>query len=826
MTTTESPVTAKFPLSLLFRGSSYARWLMAAVLLAGDVPLPAVEQPGTPVDFDVALMPFLEANCIRCHGGTKQKGDFRIDTLTRDFASPLAAAKWGDVRERMSSGEMPPENETQPEPEEAARVTAWITARLKEGEAARMAARERITLHKLTRGEYAFTIRDLLGVTFDAADPKGLPEDPDWQGFERIGSVLTLSPAHVEKYWAAAEAVLDEAMPAAAPKTKHDRRDVWDLRYHGQQREKAEKLGVADRARVELWPNDSLSVGGDFPVTGEYRMRIRVSGMKPPKGRAPHLSIYAKGLDRMLFEQDVATAEDQPATLEFTFHLPAGDHDLRLTCDAPGPSNLPRHGRFDPGRFFTTIRESDVGRQPWQYKLTDEEGVPIRPFLILDFVEIEGPLQSSWPTPAHRRYFAGNINSPSGVRETVERFAERAFRRPVRPDEIDRLVQLVASEVAEGENPEAAVKTAFAAALCAKDFLYLVEGSPTRADTSLNDWELASRLSYFLWSTMPDDRLFDLAQSNTLHEPAVLRGEVARMLNDPKAVRFATGFPRQWLQLKNVGKFPPDKKLYPDYDAHLEKSMVAESTEFFREVLEKNLSARAFLDSDWTMLNARLAEHYGITDVSGDAFQRVSLRPGDQRGGLLTQAGVLSLTSDGQRHRPVHRGKWVLESIFNKPPPPPPANVPAIEPTPAGQPKATLRMKLDAHKSDANCAGCHRRIDPLGLAFENYDAIGRWRTEEAVRDGDGANPKVDASGVLPDGRSFADAAGLKRLLVADTDKFAAALIEKLATYGLRRAMTVDDRRALAALAAESRGNDYRLREMVEAVACSELFQKR
>ncbi|MEX0585297.1 MAG: DUF1592 domain-containing protein, partial [Pirellulales bacterium] len=442
-------------------------------------------------------------------------------------------------------------------------------------------------------------------------------------------------------------------------------------------------------------------------------------------------------------------------------------HDLRLSCDAPGPSNLPRHGRFDAGRFFTTIKDSDTGRQPWQYKLTNEEGVPIRPFLIVDFVEVQGPLQSAWPSPQQQEIFGSGAEDLAHAREIVTRFAECAFRRPARDAEVERFVKLIESELKSGEKFEAAVKSALVAMLCSKDFIYLVEGSADHLNQRLTDWELASRLSYFLWSTMPDARLFNLARTNALHQPEVLRREVARMLRDPRAARFATGFARQWLQLKNVGKFPPDKKIYPDYDAHLERSMVAEGTTFFREVLERNLSVREFLDSDWTMLNARLAEHYGIAGVEGDGFQRVALRMEDRRGGLLTQAGVLSLTSDGQRHRPVHRGKWLLETLFNKPPPPPPGNVSPIEPTPAGQPKATLRMKLEAHISDPNCASCHRKIDPLGLAFDNYDAIGRWRTEEAVRDGDGAYPKVDASGVLPDGRKFADGAELKRLLIAD-----------------------------------------------------------
>jgi hypothetical protein len=298
------------------------------------------------------------------------------------------------------------------------------------------------------------------------------------------------------------------------------------------------------------------------------------------------------------------------------------------------------------------------------------------------------------------------------------------------------------------------------------------------------------------------------------------------MLAGSRIDRFSDAFAKQWLQLRRVGMFPPDKKLYPSYDDYLQKSMVGETTAFFGEVLQANLSLREFLDSNWTMVNARLAAHYEIPGVSEDRFERVALRPEDHRGGLLTQASVLSLTSDGIRHRPVHRGKWVLESIVGKPPPPPPANVKPIEPTPATQPKATLRMKLAAHETDPNCAACHQKIDPLGLAFDNYDAIGRWRTEEVVKDGKGDNPTVDASGRLIDGRTFADAAGLKHLLVDDLDKFNAAFVEKLATFALRRPMGVDDRAALHELARQSKANDYRLRSIVESLVMSQMFQRR
>ena len=491
----------------------------------------------------------------------------------------------------------------------------------------------------------------------------------------------------------------------------------------------------------------------------------------------------------MLFETDVETPEDKPIVVEFTAHLPAGGGQFRLTNDVPGPPNTPRSGRADPRLPFFSIAQ---GRRPWQIKLTDEEGKPIRPFLIVDWVEWEGPLDADGPTYAQKQYMPAERGNMEQARAGLSKLAERAFRRPLRKGEIDRYVSLLESEIKSGEPFESAMKTAMLAVLCSKDFLYVVEGSSAEASTKLNDWELASRLSYFLWASMPDEALTAAARDGTLHQPEVLRAQTQRMLKDPRAKRFAQSFSKQWLQMRHVGMFAPDQKLYPSYDAHLERSMIDETTEFFGQVLNENLSLKEFIDSDWTMLNARLAEHYGIAGVNGDAFRKVSLAPGDHRGGVLTQASVLSQTSDGTRHRPVHRGKWVLESIFGKSPPPPPANVKPIEPTAVTAPKATLRMKLAAHTTDASCASCHAKIDPLGLAFDNYDAIGRWRTEEVVGDGVGANPKVDASGVLVDGRKFDNASDFKQLLMADLDTFQRRLRRKAGH--LRHAASDDPRR--------------------------------
>ena len=795
----------KHPLLLL----ACAAWFVHSMPLLGA---------NTP---EAAFEAFLGEHCERCHNEKKHKGEFRIDNLSRDIVSGPHGPKWADVLEKVSAGEMPPEDEKQPKPEAAAQIIEWLATKLKEGETARIAKRERVSFNKLTRDEYVNSIRDLLGVTYDAADPTGLSEDDEWHGFARIGSVLSLSPSHVEKYVAAADAILAEAFPEKPPVKFSKHKEALDLR--GGADDKLQPW--ASKVRVEMWPGHEIQGGRPgpgqaLPAAGEYKVRVRLSGLKPKNGRAPHLAIYATDLDRMLFEQDIVAPEDHPIVVEFTAHLPAGNINLSLSNATLGPSNLPRSGRADPRIPFFSIKD---GRRPWQIKLTDEEGQPLYPFLILDWIEWEGPLVPDGPTFAQREYMPLDV---SGAHASLSKFVERAFRRPVNAEEIDPLVKLVESEQASGEKFESAFKAALHAVLCSKNFLYLVEGTPEKNATRLNDWELASRLSYFLWSTMPDAALSDSAREGTLHQPEVLRAQLQRLLADPRARRFSERFPHEWLQLGMVGMFPPDKKLYPDYDAWLEKSMVAETTSYFREVLEKNLSLREFLDSDWTMLNARLADHYQMPGIASGGLQRVSLKAEDHRGGILTHASTLSLTSDGTRHRPVHRGKWILESIVGKSPPPPPANVPAIEPTPATQPKATLRNKLDAHKSDANCAACHARIDPLGLAFDNYDAIGRWRTEEVVGDGLGANPKVNASGELIDGRTFRDATDFKKLLLADLDKFNAAFIEKLATYATRRVMTFDDRAALNSIAKQSKSADYRLQSIVEFIVVSDLFQKR
>ena len=371
-----------------------------------------------------------------------------------------------------------------------------------------------------------------------------------------------------------------------------------------------------------------------------------------------------------------------------------------------------------------------------------------------------------------------------------------------------------------------AYQAAMLGVLTSRHFTYLVEGEVEKRKR-LTNHELASRLSYFLWSSMPDSQLFAKAKTGELlTNPKSLESEVDRMLSDSKINRFIDDFPRQWLQLHKLGMFPPDLKLYPDYEVWLEASMREEVVHFFREVFDKNLSLDSFIQSNWTMANPRLCEFYGLPEPDKGGFQKVSLRPEHNRGGLLTTGAILGLTSDGTRHRPVHRGVWVSEAFLGKTPPPPPANVDPIEPNPPDNPKATIRQKLEAHAKDPNCAACHKNIDPLGLAFDQFDAIGQWRTHEIVAKGKGANPPVNPSGKLPDGRPFADAHEFKNLLLDDADRFLHAFVEHLCTYALRRVLTVDDRKDIEAIVQNAKLKKSKLREVIRAVALSDLLRKR
>ncbi|NDH93287.1 MAG: DUF1588 domain-containing protein [Planctomycetia bacterium] len=663
---------------------------------------------------------FLQQHCLRCHGPDLAERDLRIDQLSRDFAAGTDGHLWAEIVERINAGEMPPEEEPQPTVDAIAAVVGQLDTRIREGRAARMAARPPVTHYRLSRVEYQHTVYDLLGVRYDPTKPGELNADPRWHGFERIGSELSLSPSHVERYYRAAETVLNRAFPTTPIETRTVRKTAADLRYGGgkMQQEYLERFGIERPLRALIFPGRTQQafrphwfghVGPE--ASGLYRARMQVSGIRPRGGQIAHLRIgkpTVEAANEGLVELDIVAPEDAPQVIEFEVFLEMPTSlDFNVVATDIIDRQKGAHYRNALSKdlhIFTHSSETKL-LNPTAPKMFDEAGNGLFSCVLLDWIEWEGPIETEAERQARSGLMPPADADAASVTAHLQRFTERAWRRP-------------------------------------------------------------------------------------------------------------------------VAALPPDGKLYPDYDVWLEASMREEVVGYFREVFRRNLSIDAFLTSDWTIANPRLCDFYGLPEPEAGGFQRVSLRPDDHRGGLLTMGGILGLTSDGTRHRPVHRGVWVSEAIFGKTPPPPPANVDPIEPNPPDSPKATIRQKLAAHATNASCAACHRSIDPLGLAFDQFDAIGQWRTHERVAQGTGGNPPVDASGQLPDGRAFADADSFKELLVADHDRFLEALVEQLSTYALRRVLTVDDRDELAAIVAVGKAQDYRLRDLIRAVALSDLMQQR
>jgi hypothetical protein len=793
---------------------------------------------------------FLTKYCLHCHGPENQESELRIDLLSRDFRLGGEAHRWAEVIERINSGEMPPESEPQPSQDEIAEFVTQLDSLIREGRAARKAVRPPVAHYRLSRKEYQNTVYDLLGVRYDPTQPGELNEDTLWHGYERIGSELSLSPSHVERYYRAAEVVLDRAYPATPRKTRKVRKTAAELRYrrdrNGQyQREWLDRFGINRPLRYLLYPGlprvqEELDLAltpewlgnADTPQSGLYRMRLQASGIRPADGQLAHLRIGRKSSANTidgLIEFDVTAPEDDPEVYEFEVLL---EMPTRLFFDVVATDGI------NPGRsggaftyalnlrssyMFTHSSETRL-LNPTAPQMFDEDGNGIFSMVLLDWIEWEGPLETEAERSRREGVFPPDDASLEVVAEHLQRFAQRAWRRPAKLEELEGYLSAFRAERDAGETVAEAFRVAMKGVLTSRHFIYLVEGEPDVRE-HLSDWELASRLSYFLWSSMPDDGLFTAAANGALTSDR-LEHEVDRMLADSRINGFVEDFSRQWLQLHQLGMFPPDKGLYSEYDAWLETSLRNEPIEFFREMFDKNLSIDGFIESDWTMANARLCDFYGLPEPKSGGFQRVSLKPEDHRGGLLTMGAVLGLTSDGTRHRPVHRGVWVSEAIFNKTPPPPPANVEPIEPNPPENPKATIRQRIEAHAKNASCAACHRNIDPLGLAWEQYDAIGQWRTRERVPTGVGEDPLVDPSGVMPDGRPFTDSDHFKQLLLEDRHRFLRAFVEHLCTYALRRVLTVDDVDGIRAIVDEAKSHDYGVRDIVRAVALSDLMQKR
>ncbi len=726
---------------------------------------------------------FLETHCVKCHGGEEPKGDLAFANHPLRASLATERSLWRRVLENLEMGVMPPEEAPQPAAEDRALMIRALKAEL--GKVAPDDQRDpgRMTLRRLNRAEYNNTIRDLFGVDLRPADD--FPADDVGHGFDNIGDVLSLPPLLLERYLAAAEKIVDQLILPP---------ENWGPRTTRYEAENLPESVPGEKVRGGfrgIYSSGEVPLEVSFPTEAEYVLRVRAFGDQAGD-EAVRMALRIDGADIMVY--DVPATKDQPAVLETRITAAARQHRLALEFI---------NDYYRPA-------DADAGNRDRN--------------LYVDYVEIEGPFGGAPPplSDTHRRVIfrapAAPDESASCAREMLAHWATRAYRRPVSDEEVERLAHFVELAQTEVDSFERGMQLALSAMLVSPHFLYRVELDPPAGATArpINDFELASRLSYFLWSSMPDETLFDEARRGTLHEAERLEAHVRRMVADAKSVALVDNFAGQWLQIRNLETVTPDPKQFPTFDDNLRRAMLEETRRFVEAVIREDRSVLEFLDADFTFLNEQLARHYAIEGVSGDEFRRVALQ-GDQRGGLLSQASVLTVTSNPTRTSPVKRGKWVLEQLLGAPPPPPPPNVEEL--AEGGELTGTLRQRMEQHRANPSCAACHSRMDPLGFGLENYDAIGAWRDRE------GEAP-IDASGTLASGESFQGPKQLKALLRSKRDAFRRCLAEKLLTYALGRGVEEVDQTAITAITGALSQNGDKFSSLVLAIVRGDPFQMR
>lgn len=798
--------------------------MLAACLLS---PLAADDRP-PPHNrkFQEQIRPFLTRHCISCHEGEEPKGNLRLDRLSADFSEEPVRKTWQSVVQRIEFGEMPPQEKPRPAAAEREAVCGWIRGELRASEAADRAAQGRVVLRRLNRNEYQATVQDLLGVKLELKEL--LPLDSSAEGFDNVGAALHTSSFLLDRYLEAAETALDAAI-ANLPRPPLIQQRYSLQETHQVKSTTEDVFRKSDDGRIVMFsssPWQAITLTPFYPPNrGKYRFRISTSGVQ--SGGEPVTYRVDAGLMLMTGTSHLVGYFDAPAenprVVEFFDSLEARN-TLRIL-----PYGL---------ESANTIHK--IGAEKYD-----------GPGLAVDWVEVEGPLHDSWPPESHRRIFGDlpQASSPSYHRHDrvevvstepladaeriLRKFAARAFRRPVTEDDLEPYLALIKTKLDEERSFEQSVRVALTAMLVSPDFLFLRE-----EPGQLDDFAVATRLSYFLWSSLPDEELLRLAEEQKLTtSAAVLHEQIERMLRHPHAKRFVENFVGQWLNLREIDFTEPSVLLYPEFDDMLKASMVREPELFFAEILKDDLSVANFLASDFTLLNGRLARHYSIPEVDGWEFRKTSLPADSHRGGVLTMAGVMKVTANGTSTSPVTRGAWVLERILGTTPPRPPADVPALEPDIRGA--TTIREQLAKHRQIADCAGCHTQIDPPGFALESFDVIGGWRDQyrfagwrrdakELMVNGRKVylDLDVDPSDVLPDGRPFRNIDEFKQLLLADQDRFARALTVKLVTYATGGPPSQADQPQIDAIVAEIRERNYGLRSLIHALVQSDLFLRK
>ena len=804
----------------------------------------------TTAAFQEQVAPFLTQHCLACHNDNIKSADLNLTEYLDASAAAQHPEIWDKVHEKLATGKMPPPGLPAPGKTEVAAVTDWIGSLLTEAGFRRDADPGRVMARRLNRVEYNNTIRDLLGVSAQPADQ--FPVDDSGYGFDNIADVLTVSPMLMEKYLAAANrvsrlAVFGETFPEEPTRLARllNRRspDVNDV------------VAATSASDFPYSLRGAMYGAWVFPVDAEYEFRLRIANFRSEEDRLTPEELARRAEERrQRFEerrrQQAAgitpqrqrreiTPEEREARLEAARQA-APPRKLILSVDGEPIFTTVVEGasafEYDRGEYVARVRLK-AGEHSFRASYPDLADLDdpmeninpdMRRALFVDYLEIVGPYDpSTEPPESYQRVFicghAQGTHQPSCARPIVENLTRRAYRRPVTPAEVDSKLRLVAMAQEEGDSFEEGVRLALEAILASPDFLLKVERDPgpsanqSASAYPISDHELASRLSYFLWASMPDDELFRAADDETLRDPAVLAAQLKRMMADPKATNLVENFAAQWLQLRNLGRTKPDPARFPTVDDELLDAMRRETNLFVEAIIREDRSVLDLIDAPFTYLNGPLARHYGIPGVNGEEFQRVTLE-GDQRSGLLTQGSILTVSSYPTRTSIPVRGKWVLENLLGAPPPPPPDTVPELSESKLGE-NISLRVRLEQHRADPNCSGCHNLMDPIGFGLESYNAVGAWRTH------DGDVP-IDTSGVLPDGRSFQGAKDLKQILKSQSEAFTRNLTEKLLTYALGRGLERTDATTVDHIVDRTTANDYRFSTLVMEIVMSDPFQMR
>ncbi len=739
----------------------------------------------SPDTFPKDILPLIKTYCGTCHGEKSGSAGLSLMAFHSSADVLKSRSEWEKVSQNIETSHMPPEGNPQPTKEQREQLFAWIDGTLSKG-VCDVRDPGHVTMRRLNRDEYNNTIRDLTG--FDLKPGDSFPNDDVGYGFDNIGDVLSMSPLLMEKYMSAAEKI---SMAAIVTPEMAQHPAVINLTAI----ENSGSLSPDGDGLFLPTTGSEAAVNYDFTQPGEYIVRVKAYGQQAGDEKAK-MSFKLDGVVNSSVE--VPQTAKSPGTFEFAIKVGLGKHRLAVDFD---------NDFYQPRDKLKKLKEMDRN-------------------LVITGIEIARPEGTKNSIPAsNRRIITIAPKTPQEndkcARIVLSSFARKAYRRPVTNAEVDRIMRVVNLTANTGDSWERKIQLGVQAILVSPNFLFRAETDPNPGDAKhahpVGSYELASRLSYFLWSSMPDEQLLKLAADNTIQQPAVLASQAKRMLRDPKAAALADSFAGQWLQLRSLVNVSPDPAKFPVFNTKLRQSMQTETEMYFEEIVKEDRSILEFLNSNYSYVNEPLAKLYGLSGVTGDNFRKVTFAD-DHRGGLLSQASVLTVTSNPTRTSPVKRGKWVLTNFFNSAPPPPPPNVPVLADDKKGPLEGTLRERMEAHRKNPICASCHSRMDPIGFGLENYDATGAWRTKDGVY-------AVDSSGTLF-GQKFTTPGQLKNILMEKKKQFTRCLTEKMLTYALGRGITTNDKCNIDAMTGKIAKNDYRFSALVTEVVQSTAFKMR